>query len=124
MIKLTNYIFEELNKGTINKIKTQRAKEKKLELLNIKNALSDKEAADIIRLAEEAYAELDKYKDMNELRDAYLNGTISSLKEIITDIKKSNGNKDISLTTLYDVFEQIVQGKNLDQAIKIIAQKI
>jgi len=124
MIKLTNYIFEELNKGTINKIKTQRAKEKKLELLNIKNALSDKEAADITRLAEEAYAELDKYKDMNELRDAYLNGTISSLKEIITDIKKSNGNKDISLTTLYDVFEQIVQGKNLDQAIKIIAQKI
>jgi len=124
MIKLTNYIFEELNKGTINKIKTQRAKEKKLELLNIKNALSDKEAADITRLAEEAYAELDKYKDMNELRDAYLNGTISSLKEIITDIKKSNGNKDISLTTLYDVFEQIVQGKNLDQAINIIAQKI
>ena len=124
MIKLTNYILEELNKGTINKIKTQRAKEKKLELLNIKNALSDKEAADITRLAEEAYAELDKYKDMNELRDAYLNGTISSLKEIITDIKKSNGNKDISLTTLYDVFEQIVQGKNLDQAIKIIAQKI
>ena len=124
MIKLTNYILEELNKGTINKIKTQRAKEKKLELLNIKNALSDKEAADITRLAEEAYAELDKYKDMNELRDAYLNGTISSLKEIITDIKKSNGNKDISLTTLYDVFEQIVQGKNLDQAINIIAQKI
>ena len=124
MKSLTEFILEELDTTTLNRIKALRIKNKKEALVAIKKALSNKDENELKELAEKIYSSVGNYKDPDDLYDAIDNGKIDGWKEMYDEIVKLNKNNEVDTDTVIDVIEKIANGQRLDAAITEIAKKI
>lgn len=124
MKSLTEFILEELDTPTLNRIKALRIKNKKEALVAIKKALSNKDENELKELAEKIYSSVGNYKDPDDLWDAIDNGKIDGWKEMYDEIVKLNKNNEVDTDTVIDVIEKIANGQRLDAAITEIAKKI
>ena len=121
---LVQFINEELDKATLNKINALREKQKKEALVAMKRGLSKKDPEELKNLAETTYASIGNYKDPDDLWDAYEADDIAGYKELENLVKASNGNKEVDFDTMCDIIELLANGQSLDQAIATLAKKI
>ena len=121
---LVQFINEELDKATLDKIKAMRIKNKKEALVAMKRGLAKKDSEDLKRLAETVYASIGNYEDPDDLWNAYEANDIDGYKEMEDLVKKANGNKEVDFDEMCNLIELLASGRSLDQAITELAKKI
>lgn len=121
---LVDFINEELDKATLNKINALRERSKKEALVAIKKGLAKKSDEDLKALAERTYETAGNYKDPEDFWDAVDRGDVGSYDELAKLAEEANGGKEIDGDKLMDVIELLANGQSLDQAITIVAKKI
>lgn len=124
MKSLTEFINEELDKTTLNKINALREKNKKEALVAMKRGLAKKDPEDLKRLAETVYASIGNYEDPDDLWNAYEADDIDGYKELEELVKGVNGNKDVDFDEMCDLIELLANGQPLNNAIATLAKKI
>ena len=121
---LVDFINEELDKATLNKINALRERSKKETLVAIKKGLAKKSDEDLKALAERTYETFGNYEDQEDFWDAVDKGDVGSYDELAKLAEEANGGKEIDGDKLIDVIELLANGQSLDQAITIVAKKL
>ena len=121
---LVDFINEELDRATLNKINALRERNKKEALVAIKKGLSKKSDEDLRSLAERTYETAGNYKDQDDFWEAVERGDVGSYDELEKLAEEANGGKAIDGDKLMDVIELLANGQSLDKAIAIVAKKI
>ena len=121
---LVDFINEELDRATLNKINALRERSKKETLVAIKKGLAKKSDEDLKALAERTYETFGNYEDQEDFWDAVDKGDVGSYDELAKLAEEANGGKEIDGDKLMDVIELLANGQSLDQAITIVAKKL
>ena len=121
---LVDFINEELDRATLNKITALRERSKKEALVAIKKGLAKKSDEDLKALAERTYETFGNYEDQEDFWDAVDKGDVGSYDELAKLAEEANGGKEIDGDKLMDVIELLANGQSLDQAITIVAKKL
>ena len=121
---LVDFINEELDKATLNKINALRERSKKETLVAIKKGFAKKSDEDLKALAERTYETFGNYEDQEDFWEAVDRGGVGSYEELAKLAEEVNGGKEIDGDKLIDVIELLANGQSLDQAIATVAKKL